>query len=124
MRLRFSLEICLQKPWFSLEKIFIENLPVETAFSRLDELTVPLFYGGKSVQFNFVCAHGRNTFAVRVWLNDAAAEKMELMVLSFLIADYDILREDRKASQATFTLARNLNAASARRVRLARSFSL
>lgn len=42
---------------------------------------------------------------------------MELMVLSFLIADYDILREDRKAARQR-SLARNLNAASARRARL------
>jgi len=49
---------------------------------------------------------------------------MELMVSGFLIADYDILREDRKAAKQR-SLARNLNAASARRVRLlSRSFSL
>lgn len=65
----------------------------------------------KVCQPNFPLMYSRNRRLSRVlWLNDAAAEKMELMFLGFLIDDYDILREDRKQR----SLARNLNAASAR----------
>lgn len=68
-------------------------------------------YGRKVRQPNFPLTYNRNRCLSRVlWLNDAAAEKMELMFLSFLIDDYDILREDRRQR----SLARNLNAASAR----------